>query len=158
MKYELFFIIQDVPRNIAESIVSSKFFGTKDSSFRDADLRMKQNNFFKVMANDLLEHKKSLGGNFAVEFAVADREARDLLRSLLGPDLVFIVLNLSKDCLEDRLRRIYGEKGAKELQNTFSKFRPAENDEEGAYNVIIQADTSRDEILREISKIFKKLN
>ena len=110
------------------------------------------------MANDLLEHKKSLGGNFAVEFAVADREARDLLRSLLGPDLVFIVLNLSKDCLEDRLRRIYGGKGAKELQNTFSKFRPAENDEEGAYNVMIQADTSRDEILREISKIFKKLN
>ena len=110
------------------------------------------------MANDLLEHKKSLGGNFAVEFAVADREARDLLRSLLGPDLVFIVLSLSKDCLEDRLRRIYGEKGAKELQNTFSKFRPAENDEEGAYNVIIQADTSRDEILREISKIFKELN
>merc|ERR1711974_96619 len=49
----------------------------------------------KLMSREILKQKKRLGGDFAVA-AVVSRRSRDLCRSILGPDVVFIVLNLTK--------------------------------------------------------------
>ena len=45
-----------------------------------------------------------VGGDWVVAQAVPSRKLRDLIKSKLGPDLQFVVLNLDKDHQEDRLK------------------------------------------------------
>ena len=37
------------------------------------------------------------------------RAQRDLIRNILGPDLVFVVLNMTKECQEKRLHERHGD-------------------------------------------------
>ena len=50
---------------------------------------------YKEMGKDLVKQKNRLGGDWAIAQAVFSRSQRDLLRKIIGPDLIFIVLNLT---------------------------------------------------------------
>ena len=78
--------------------------------------------FYKVMAEDIVRQQKRLGGAFAVAHAVARRESRDYLRSLVGPDLVFIVLNMTLECMKERLTARHG--GAMDVEGMANRWLP----------------------------------
>ena len=54
-------------------------------------------NFFSSLCDDIITERKRLGGNWVIAFAIPDIASRDILRSLLGPELVFVVLELSPE-------------------------------------------------------------
>ena len=83
------------------------------------------------------------------------RRSRDLCRSILGPDVVFIVLNLTKNCVQKRLeiRSGGGENSKKSVEigtKMYDMYEPAGEDEEGAHNIMITEDMSTDEVLKTI--------
>ena len=90
------------------------------------------------------------------------RRSRDLCRSILGPDVVFIVLNLTKSCIKKRLAGRHGEGENAERfsevgQKMYDLYEPAGEDEDGAHNITITEDMSTDDvanlILEKIGKI-----
>ena len=110
---------------------------------------------YKLMADDIQRQRKRLGGTFAVAHAVATRGNRDFIKSLMGPDLVFIVLNLTQECTTERIMARHGEsaEGAEGLERAHSAFQPADEDEERAYNVTIQKGMSKQEVLQKVLEI-----
>ena len=52
--------------------------------------------FFKFLADHIAKERQRLGGDFAVAQAVFSRNQRNLLRQIIGPDLVFMVLNMTR--------------------------------------------------------------
>ena len=54
-------------------------------------------NFFFSLCDDIVTERRRLGGDFVVAFAIPDIASRDILRALLGPELVFVVLELSPE-------------------------------------------------------------
>ena len=54
-------------------------------------------NFFSSLANDIRTERARLGGDWVVAFAIPDIQSRDILKHLLGPDLLFVVLELSPE-------------------------------------------------------------
>ena len=61
------------------------------------------NKVYSAMAEDIKREKQRIGGDWAVAHVVMTREARDNLRKILGPQLVFILLTMPS---EDRRKRI----------------------------------------------------
>ena len=53
--------------------------------------------FFTAMAEDITKERARIGGDWVVAFAVPDIASRNFLRKLLGPDLVFVVLELTPE-------------------------------------------------------------
>ena len=97
-----------------------------------------------------------MGGNWSIAYAVFSRKQRDLLRELLGPDLVFIVLNMSKDCMAKRIRQRHGD-AAEHFIKSFEKFsalyEPAGQDEENAFNLDITEDMDKDKVLAKVLEL-----
>ena len=54
--------------------------------------------FYKALAETVVQQKERLGGTFACSHAVPLRRAREYMRKTAGQDLVFIVLNMTKEC------------------------------------------------------------
>ena len=82
-----------------------------------------------------------------------NRRSRDLCRRILGQDVVFIVLNLTKNCVEKRLevRSGGGENSKKSVEigsKMYDLYEAAGEDEEGAHNITITEDMSTDEVLK----------
>ena len=71
-------------------------FMTGEITGNDFDILIRP--VLNIMGKDIARQKVRLGGDFAVAQAVVTRESREILRQLMGPDLVFIVLNLTKEC------------------------------------------------------------
>lgn len=55
------------------------------------------------MALDIGKQHKRLGGKWAIAQAVFNRSQRDQIKKDLGPDLNFVVLNLTREC---QLKRV----------------------------------------------------
>ena len=60
------------------------------------------------MALDIERQHKRLGGNFAIAQAVFNRNQRDQIKKYLGPNLNFIVLNVSRECQSKRVLNRHG--------------------------------------------------
>ena len=54
--------------------------------------------FYQGLAEDIVKQRKRLGGNWAIAEAIFSRKEREFLRTMIGNDLVFIVLNLTETC------------------------------------------------------------
>ena len=66
---------------------------------------------------------------------------------------MFIVLNLTKNCQQKRLKGRHGEgenaeKTNKMFANIYDLYEPAGEDEEGAHNVTISEDMSPDDVMK----------
>ena len=82
-----------------------------------------------------------------------NRRSRDLCRSILGPDAVFIVLNLTKSCVRKRLEGRHGDgenadKFTESLHKMFDLYEPAGEDEEGAHNITVDENMSTDDVMK----------
>ena len=80
-----------------------------------ADFDEEMNEVFQLslneVAKDISKQNKRFGGKMAVAHAVFSRRQREALRKILGPECVFIVLNMSRDCQKKRVIARYRNTG-----------------------------------------------
>jgi len=115
--------------------------------------------FYEAMATDVRNEKERIGGTFAIAHLVLTRENRDFVRNILGSDVVFVLLNMSKENMRKRLHvRHHGEETAIRLMETMaSLFEPAQEDEVNTFDVVVNADMTREEVVAEIKKKIKSV-
>jgi len=116
--------------------------------------------FYSSLCQDILNERKRLGGDFAITQAVATKEMRDHIRAELGPDLVFVILNLSKDEQEDRAKGRHSGQAefAEFLSDAHEFFEPAAEDEPNTIEVEITRDLTREDVRKQILDKVDKLN
>ena len=117
--------------------------------------------FFKFLADDLVKQRKRIGGDWAIAQAIFSRDQRDFFRKEIGPDLVFIVLNMTKSCQEKRVKARHGDSLGDHFLDLLVKYaelcEPAGDDEENAYNLTITEEMSREDVLQKCLEIVQKL-
>ena len=115
---------------------------------------------YSAMAKDILSERKRLGGDWAIAQAVPSRVLRDHLRNELGPDLVFVVLHMTKEDQEARVKRRHGDneegKGLNDmLTKAFEFYEPATDDEPNALDVRVTPDMTADDVVDKILYMLK---
>ena len=60
--------------------------------------------YFEFICDDIKRERERIGGDWAVALVVNTRRLRDLVRSRLGPDLTFVVLDMAWEDMEERYR------------------------------------------------------
>ena len=66
-------------------------------------------NYYLVLCDDIKRERERIGGDWAVAMVIDTRRWRDVVRSRLGPDLTFVVLDMSWEDQVERLRGRHGE-------------------------------------------------
>ena len=119
------------------------------------------NPLYDQMSNHVMIQRKRLGGDMAIAQAVFSRRQRDKLRKIIGPDLVFIVLNMTKECQKKRIQGRHGNSMPEEFMVVLVKYaemcEPAGDDEENAFNVTISEDMSKDDVVKKVLEIVNNL-
>ena len=110
-----------------------------------------------AMCKDIAKERKRLGGDWAIAMAVPKQVHRDHIKAELGPDLVFVVLNMTKQDQQARIKARHGDKESianDVLTNTYDLYEPAAADEQNAIEVQITPEMSPDDI---VDKIFEMI-
>ena len=117
------------------------------------EMNEKMSPMFHEMALDVCKQRKRLGGDWAIAQAVFSRTQRDQLRKIIGPDLIFMVLNLTKECQSKRLENRHASDGdevgaqmADMMKRFYDLYEPAGDDEENAFNIDITEEMSIEEM------------
>ena len=78
--------------------------------------------YYAALAADIGSEKKRIGGDFAIAHVIVTKDVRDKMREWLGPDLIFVHLEMSQ---EDRRARVMdrhmGEANAADLMDVRTK-------------------------------------
>ena len=131
-----------------------------------SDFTEEMNEVFQLslneVAKDISKQNIRFGGNMAVAHAVFSRRQREALRKILGPECVFIVLNMSRECQKKRViarhAKDTGMDGLIAMMIKFAElYEPAGEDEEGAHNVEITEDMNREDVIQKILEIVDTL-
>ena len=78
--------------------------------------------------------------------------------ALKDHDVVFIVLNLTQGCQEQRLEKRHGGGGRTgALKKMYSLYEPAGEGERHSYNVTISEDTTPGDVVKEVLEIIAKI-
>ena len=114
--------------------------------------------FYSAMCKDIAKERMRMGGEWAVAQAVPSKALRGYIREQLGPDLIFIVLSMTK---EDQLERVKARHGDNNffvdfLAKTYSLFEPATRDEENSINLTVTNDMSRQDVIEKILEAVKQ--
>ncbi len=92
--------------------------------------------FYRALCADVLRERTRLGPgwNMVVSQAVFTREARDLVRGLLGPDLCLVILDIPVDLQAERLAarfKMRSTEAVKGMERFCRGFEPADESEVG---------------------------
>eukprot|EP00091_Calanus_sinicus_P007752 TRINITY_DN18998_c0_g1_i1.p1 TRINITY_DN18998_c0_g1~~TRINITY_DN18998_c0_g1_i1.p1 ORF type:complete len:119 (-),score=49.30 TRINITY_DN18998_c0_g1_i1:62-418(-) len=113
--------------------------------------------YAELLVRILKMKRQDLVVDWAVAMVVMHRAMRDFIRSKLGPDLVFVVLEMSLADQQERIRKRHkGDEAAVELlKANFEMFEPAGDDEENAIAVKITADMSPEDVVKRTVEMLK---
>ena len=114
---------------------------------------------YTLMAEDVLRERKRIGGDWAVAQAVPTRELRDYIRGIIGAELIFVVLHMSKEDQEARVKNRHGdEEGATDyLVNAYKLFEPAAQDEPNTLDVRISPEMTPEDVADRIVAMLKNI-
>jgi len=112
----------------------------------DSDLQ-----FYEFLCDDINRGRERIGGDWAVAMHGGfTRQVRDLVRSRLGPDVTFVVLDMAWEDMEERFRSRHrgNEKWLEIMMPTYRKiyetFDPAGGDESNTVGIkVVPGDTSQ---------------
>ena len=115
---------------------------------------------YSAMAKDILSERKRLGGDWAIAQAVPTRALREHLRSEMGPELIFVVLHMTK---EDQQKRIKARHGDEEegksftdmLLKSYEIYETAAENEPNTLEVIITPEMSPDDVVDKLLHMLK---
>ena len=121
----------------------------------DSGIEDKFEPMMRIIAEDIFKQRKRIGGDWSVDFAVFSRKQRDMLRKILGPDLIFIVLNMTVECQKERLVGRHGKgeesKAAIDFMTKIhALYEPAGDDEENSFNINITNNMSREDVVQKV--------
>jgi len=71
---------------------------------QEYDRKILEDDFYGLICNDIKRERGRLGGDWVVAMAVDTRAWRDFIRSRLGPDLEFVVLEMDLEMIQNRVR------------------------------------------------------
>merc|ERR1712212_626866 len=110
--------------------------------------------WYLEMCKDIKREKKRIGGNWAIAQAVPKRYMRDYIREYLGPELIFVVLHMTKEDQICRIKARHGEEvdGAflDLLLKSYDIYDQVKEDEPNAIQISVTKDTSKDDVVNEI--------
>ena len=110
-------------------------------------------------AKDVLKQRKRLGGDWILDHATPTRKLREIIKSTLTNDVIFIVLNVKKKLVSTRLTGRHGndtyfsKKLSQYLAGLHKYYEPAGKDEENAFNVDVTQDITKEELVQKILEI-----
>merc|ERR1712018_245499 len=109
------------------------------------------------MGEDIAKEQKRIGGDWVVAQAVPTRKLRDHIRKQLGPNLIFIVLHMTKEDQIARLKERHGneEKVVNTLAKSSDVFEPAVEDEPNSISLLITKEMTRDDVVDTIIRLVK---
>ena len=113
----------------------------------------------KEMALNVLKHKNRLGGNFAVAFAVETRVLRDTCKEVLGDQLIFVCLRLTKEANAKRIATRHADsdeetlKGLMDyLNGIYDLYEDTQEDETNCVTVHIGPEDDKEAVMENILK------
>ena len=121
----------------------------------------KSSNFYKHVAMNVKHEKERIGGDWIVAQAVPKRSLRDLIRKHLGPDLIFVILNLSKETQKQRIEARNGgddndNAGVTEwIAKMFDQFEEKQDDEPSTVSIDVSADMTQDQVVNKILNLIQ---
>ena len=117
--------------------------------------------FLQMMGKNIVTERPRLGGNFAIAQAIFSRSQRDMLREIIGPDLHFMVLSMTKESQDKRLKARHGDSVPESLLDFFLRFSEkcelAGEDEPNAHNIVITEDMTKEDVVNKVLEIAAKL-
>ena len=105
--------------------------------------------------------KERIGGDWIVAQAVPKRSLRDLIRKHLGPELIFVILNLSKETQKQRIEARNGgddndNAGVTEwIAKMFDQFEEKQDDEPSTVSIDVSADMTQDQVVNKILNLIQ---
>jgi len=109
--------------------------------------------FYTAICNNIKSERAKIGGNWVIAQAVPMKWLRDHIKSQLGPELTFVVLNMKK---EDQMKRILSRHGGENnavtewLTNMYDRFEPVQENEKNAVECLITSTMSRDDVVGKV--------
>ena len=120
--------------------------------------------FCREMSANIAMHKKRLGGDFAVAFAAPSRSLREACKEVLGPQLIFVCIRLSKEANKKRVAgRHAGSdeetmKGLEEyLNGIYDLYEDTQPGEQNCVTVNVGPDDSKEVVMNNILKLVEEL-
>jgi len=112
---------------------------------------------YTIMCEDIIRERKRIGGDWAVAGVAFTRSMRDHIRSILGQDLLFVILSMDKEEVRKRVTdRHQGDEQAADLVKSVNNLcEPIGEDEENAVDVAVTADMTRDDVVKKILDLVK---
>merc|ERR1719300_1793006 len=103
-----------------------------------------------------------IGGDWAIAHVVFSREIRDMMREIFGPDLIFIVLTMSKEEKKKRLmNRHDGDLQFVELMESFEKIMEDNDDksvpEPNTITLTVTGEMTRKQVVEEVQKQIEEM-
>ena len=115
--------------------------------------------YYQVLAEDVKEEKKRIGGDWAIAHVLLTRELRDNMREWLGPDLVIVILTMSSEDRRERiLLRHEGSTEAADMMDAFERImEPVGENEPNTIEVKVTSAMTREEVVAKILEEVKRL-
>ena len=148
--------LKDVPlERIDAAAAGMKYFMAmsqgKEANHQDVEL------FYKELCKGIAAERIRLGGDWAVAMAVPTRQHRDMIKDILGPDLVFVILGMTRDTTLKRLQARHGgglEEGGFGFVDALIKFydiyEPAGHNEINAIDIAIEPEMKPEDVVDNI--------
>ena len=141
-------------KNVKENVVKAIIEGRKEiSNLGNGTLEFKEEaliNLEKCRADDIYKHRTRFkDANIVIAQCVFTKNQRNCIRKILGPELIFIILNLNDECQFERIEKRHGKSVGQEYKNTLMNYaklcESAAHSEPNTYNIDINENmTSKD--------------
>jgi len=105
--------------------------------------------YYTLMCEDIQREKERIGGDWAVAQCIMTRDMRDFVRSKLGPDLVFVTLEMELDDMKQRMMKRHDNQIPMEwVEGVFKLCEPAKEDEENVITVKVSAEMTPEDVVQ----------
>ena len=125
------------------------------------DIEEKLDPYLELLANHIIKERQRLGGDFVVAQAIFSRKQRKMLQDIIGPDLVFMVMNMSKESQVERLKKRHSDIVPDYFMEFWLQYakmcEPAGDDEINAFNINITAKMSKANAVQKILEIANRI-
>ena len=112
--------------------------------------------FFSLISKNIGIQKARVGGDFSIAQAVQSRDQREHIRKTL-PDVVFIVMSLTRENQKKRLKDRHGDSAPLEmLEKMFDLYEKPGDGEENTYNVDITEDMTTKDVMDKVLETIDK--
>jgi len=113
--------------------------------------------FYGAVCEDIKRERKRIGGDWAIAAVTLSRDLRDIIRSKLGPELVFVILSMDLEDVKKRcMKRHSGDESTVEFLMAAGELcEPGGEDEENAVNVVITNEMSEQDVVNKILELVK---